>query len=149
MKTRNLLSFFIVLFILAPAACKKFDIAGPEAEFSVGDSITLHWRHVEHGNPFGAKGGFDYSGVIKAAEEASGGGVRGEQIVALVTKEPVEGKITLIWARSVEQGEDPISWKSGNKAAVKDSKFIYYNDYVSVDTDGNLLMFLDVEVKRK
>ena len=69
----------IVLFILAPAACKKFDIAGPKAEFAAGDSITLHWRHVEHGNPFGAKGGFDYSRVIKAAKEASGGVVTGDE----------------------------------------------------------------------
>ena len=147
MTARSTVYFFIALLILAPAACKKFDIAGPQPEFAVGDTITLHWRYVEQGDTVRAKGTFDNSGVLQAIEEASGGGVTGRQIVALVSKQPVEGKITLIWARSVEKGADPTSWQSGSKAAVKDSKFEYYNDYVSADSSGNLLMFLDVEVK--
>ena len=136
------------LVCTASGCREKFDIAGPKADLAVGEPVALHWRYVEPGNTLKAKGGLDFSGVIHAIEEESGGGVTGEQIVALISKEPIEGKITLIWARSVERGEDPASWKSGSKAAVKDSKFEYYNDYVSVDTDGNLLMFLDVEVKR-
>ena len=124
---------------------KVFHITGQKDTFPPQTEITVYWRRVQ--NIYFPQGRFEKQAKIRAMEAPfPGGGVSGEQILQLLKKEIPQEKISQIYLRSIGKEKEPEDYQNG-RITIKGEANSFFNNYVSVDGENNLLMFLDISVE--
>jgi hypothetical protein len=141
------LVFFVSGPSVGPAAAEEPVIESAGMDFEPGAVIHVCWRMAEPGNPFLAKGPFNCETTVKAVDAPfPGGGITGDQLMAVAEKAVVAGKIKEVRARGLEAGkaaDDP----GASMMTVDKGSSEFYNSYVGRDKDGRLVIFLDIEEK--
>ncbi len=124
---------------------KVFHITGQKDTFPPQTEITVYWRRVQ--NIYFPQGRFEKQAKIRAIKAPfPGGGVSGEQITLLLKKELPHEKISQIYLRSISKGKEPEDYQNG-RITIKGEANSFFNNYVSLDGENNLLMFLDISVE--
>lgn len=114
--------------------------------FDPGEVIHVCGILVDSGNPFNVTGPFVCDVTVKSVNAPfPGGGINGDQLMAVVHKSAGNKKIDKTRARALTVGMDAAD-PGTNMMTVDTGAGEFYNNYVVQDQQGRLVIFLDIEV---